>query len=165
MVQEVRGGVKRDFGIEPLEQPGAQPPKLPRDLAALTDSQLMTYLSRFTRWADFFASQVATEDIRWTEAKARVERDENLFILRTKADQVQSGKSTRTYISDIRVEMEYQEDIVRLREAARMVQNRLKLMTMLFESAERDAAVCSRELTRRTSTIADSVRRVERHMP
>ena len=62
----------------------------------------------------------------------------------------------------MRAAMETDAEIKAARDTLRLYYARRKLKQMLFESSERDAAVVSRELTRRTDTKAPGYRRAER---
>lgn len=119
----------------------------------------MSLFVRFTRWADFFFGKTALADIEERAAEADVKRLENLFLLSHRPNKPQSGE-----LSMIKSEMDSDPEIVAAREALRISYNRRKLFSIMAEHQERDAAVCSRELSRRIGA-SDINRRADRHTP
>ena len=106
----------------------------------------MDLFVKLTRWADYFQAQVAIEEIAERSADAEVRRLEGLFMIEHKPARASEA------VTWVRAQMEADVEIKRAREALRVVYARRKLKSMLFEQAERDASVVSRELTRRTDT-------------
>ena len=146
-------------GIEPPSQPKYKHPTLPTQLAEVSDRDLIDFMVRYTRWADYFSAQVTYEEISEAQAEKAVKRLEELYMLQHRPEKPQSGDLTL-----LKAEMQQDGDILEAREAARTVYARRKLQQMLMEAAERDEAVCSRELTRRTE-MDKSRRRADRNAP
>ena len=65
----------------------------------------------------------------------------------------------------VRAQMELEPAVQSARDVLKLCYARRKLKQMLFESAERDAAVVSRELTRRTDVKNPGYRRADRGAP
>jgi hypothetical protein len=136
--------------------PDFGPPKLEPVLDTLEDPALMELFVKFTRWADYFGAQLANEEILERFADAEVRKLEGLYMLRHKPEKVSEA------VTWVRAALESDPEIQAARDAHRVIYARRKLRQMLFESAERDAAVLSRELTRRTDTRAPGYRRADR---
>ena len=145
MVHNARSAALRDANLEEPDRPEEDVPKLPAELAELTDSQMMSLFSRFTRWADYFSVLVALDEVKEKFAEDEVRRLEDLFMLANRPERPQSGELTM-----IKASMEGDAEIAAARQEFRVVYAHRKLIQVFFEAAERDAAVLSRELTRRT---------------
>jgi len=159
MVNGSRRAVYQDLGIDEPTSPDFQPPKLEPDIDDLTDKQLMDQFVKFTRWTDYFQNQLAIEEIYERYADAEVRRLEGLYMAANKPDRVTEA------VTWVRAQMESDRTIQEARDAHRIIYARRKLKQMLFESAERDAAVVSRELTRRTDAKSPGYRRADRGAP
>ena len=159
MVNGHSSGVYKDLGIEPETNPEFGLPKLPEDIDDLTDKQLMNLFVQLTRWTDFFQNQLAIEEIYERYADAEVRRLEGLYMTANKPERVSEA------VTWVRAQMEADPDIRKARDALRVYYARKKLKSMLFDAAERDAAVVSRELTRRTDVKNPGYRRADRGAP
>ena len=71
----------------------------------------------------------------------------------------------REAVTWVRALMEQDPEVQTARDTHKLVYARRKLKQMLFESTERDAAVVSRELTRRTDARSPGYRRADRGAP
>ncbi len=132
-------------GIETPDAPSYRTPKLPTNLSERSDRDLIDFMVRYARWSDYFSAQTTMEEINESTAEAAVRRLENLYMLNHRPEKPQSGELTM-----IKAEMDNDAEIVAARDAQRIIYARRKLMKMLLEHTERDGALCSRELTRRT---------------
>lgn len=158
-VKGVRRDVFRELGIADLERPPFGMPKLEPNLDDLPDKQLMELFVQLTRWADFLQSQAAIEEIRERYADAEVRRLEGLYMTANKPEKVSEA------VTWVRAQMEMDPAVGSARDTLRICYARKKLTQMLFDSTERDAAVVSRELTRRTDSKAPGYRRADRGAP
>jgi hypothetical protein len=158
-VNGVRRDVYRDLGIAELEQPEFGLPKLEENLDDLTDKELMALFVRLTRWTDFFQNQAAIEEIRERYADSEVRKLEGLYMTANKPERVSEA------VTWVRAQMELDPAVQSARDVLKVVYARRKLKQMLFESTERDAAVISRELTRRTDVRNPGYRRADRGAP
>lgn len=155
MLAHVRRNVYTEIGIEELGAPSFDVPKLEPILDELNDHDLMELFVRLTRWTDYFQNQTAIEEISERYADAEVRRLEGLYMTANKPDRVSEA------VTWVRAQMESDVEIQAARDALRICYARRKLKQMLFENTERDAAVVSRELTRRTDTKSPGYRRVD----
>lgn len=158
-VHGVKRGVYQDLGIEEPEHPQYGIPKLEIGLDELPDPELMALFVQLTRWTDYLQNQTAIEEIRERYADAEVRRLEGLYMTANKPERVSEA------VTWVRAQMELDPEVQRARDVLRVVYSRRKLKAMLFESTERDAAVVSRELTRRTDTRSPGYRRADRGAP
>ena len=155
----VQRDVYRDLGIPEPEQPQNGLPQLEPNLDDLNDHELMALFVGLTRWTDFLQNQTAIEEIRERYADGDVRKLEGLFMTANKPERASEA------VTWVRAQMELDPEVQRARDVHRVVYARRKLKQMLFESAERDAAVVSRELTRRTDTRSPGYRRADRGAP
>lgn len=159
MVNGQRQDVYRDLGIDEPPAPDSQPPTLQTDIDDLTDKQLMDLFVRFTRWTDYFQNQLAIEEIYEHHAEMEIRRLEGLYLTRNRPEKASEA------VTWVRASMETDPEIRHYRDALKLYYARRKLKQMLFESSERDAAVVSRELTRRTDVKNPGYRRADRGAP
>jgi len=119
----------------------------------------MNLFVAFTRWCDFFQNQLAIEEIFEHHAEMEVRRLEGLYLTRNRPEKASEA------VTWVRAQMETDPDIRAARDALKLYYARRKLKGMLFDAAERDAAVLSRELTRRTDAKSPGYRRADRGAP
>jgi hypothetical protein len=155
-VNAARRGVYYDLGVAEPETPEFGLPKLEPILDDLTDKQLMELFVQLTRWTDFLQNQLAIEEIHERYADAEVRRLEGLFMMANKPERVSEA------VTWVRAQMESDDEVQAARDQLKVFYARRKLKQMLFESTERDAAVVSRELTRRTDVRNPGYRRADR---
>ena len=158
-VHGVRRGVYQDLGIDEDEHPQFGIPKLEANLPELTDGDLMALFVQLTRWTDYLQNQATIEEIRERYADAEVRKLEGLYMTANKPERASEA------ITWVRAQMELDPEVQRARDVLKVVYARRKLKAMLFESTERDAAVVSRELTRRTDARSPGYRRADRGAP
>lgn len=140
-------------------RPGFEIPRLPLKITDLTDDKLMGLFVALTRWTDYLAGAVAEAEIEERAAEAVLNKAQALVLLRDwgggRDERVTLAKAQR----DIDPEVEKRQELYDTAHAKR------KMVTVLFSSTERDAAVVSRELTRRVGRREDHERRERRWQP
>lgn len=119
------------------------PPKLPLRLAELDDPELMRLFVALTRWTDYIGGQVALAEIDVREIEAVLTQAEATVLISNWT----GAKEDRVAIA--RAERDVDETVVDFRTKLDVAVAYKKLMGTVYDSAERDAAVVSRELTRR----------------
>lgn len=159
MVNGHRSDAYRDLGIEEPGSPEFGLPKLEPDIDDLTDKQLMNLFVQFTRWTDYFQNQLAIEEIFEHHAEMEVRKLEGLYLTRNRPERASEA------VTWVRAQMETDPEIRKARDDLKVYYARRKLKGMLFEAAERDASVVSRELTRRTDVKNPGYRRADRGAP
>lgn len=144
--EEALGLVEAQGLAFPAYQPNAADiPGLPPDVTTLSDVQLMELFTQLTGWSDYVGTQHAMAVIDERDTERRLEVSEaNAVTLNwggTSGDRVAIAKAKIALDPDVQtLKKELQE-----RYAYR------KLIETLLTNLERDAALVSRELTRRTS--------------
>ena len=131
-----------------IEKEGLYLPEKPRedeipevydDLADLSDADLMDELAIHTRWANYLNVQVAVAEITESSAQMILSRVRNVARVKSSGGSVTESKA-RADLEDEVVEAEQEfGDSYAYR----------KMIGVLYENCERNAAMISRELTRR----------------
>lgn len=111
-----------------------------------------------TRWTDYFGGQVALAEIDVREIESLLSYAEATVLLSNWT----GAKEDRVTMA--RAERDTDEEVVDLRNKLEVATAYKKLMATIYESAERDAALVSRELTRRVGREAPE-RRERRWSP
>lgn len=116
----------------------------------------MELFATLTAWAGFLSGQLAVAEIDERAAESVLEAAEATALVRdwggTKDDRVAVAKAQRSADPEV---MERKQEVAN-RYAYR------KLIGVLFTNVERDAALVSRELTRRTGSYESKPRRESR---
>lgn len=120
-------------------KPRTELPELHGDLSDLEDGALMDLLVRLTRWADFSGGQLALAEVDETYAEALIDKLKALGYVRAGDDKVTKARA------EMQLEVEYQAAV----QDKLTCYARRKLLTARHGAFERDAAVVSRELSRR----------------
>lgn len=140
-------------------RPAFEIPKLPIKLSDYTDDRLMQLFVALTRWTDHLAGRVAEAEVDERAAEAVLNKAQSLVLLSNwsgaAGDRVTLAKAQR----DVDPEVEKRQGLYDTAHAYR------KMLSVLFASTERDAAVVSRELTRRVGRREDHDRRTSRWQP
>lgn len=140
--------VRKRAGVGRLIQKGiilpAQPnsmPMLPNDVTELGEKDLMILWTEFTAWTDYMAVQVAVAYSDEKHYVKKIERMEQRALLK-------DGKVTVA-----RAEVKSSDEMEKLVEEWLEAEAYRKLLEALFNNYDRDAALLSRELTRRSSDV------------
>jgi hypothetical protein len=156
-----RIAVKAELTKKGLKFPGRPRyplPKLPVNLTDIAYEEVMVLLVKFTRYQDHLAGELALYEIDESTAATMVEvaKAKHLVHAWTGAsgDRVTVAKAEAVIDSSVR---EYEEAMI-------MAKSHRKGYSVLVESLARDAAVVSREITRRGGG-APVERRANRYTP
>jgi len=143
-------------GLSLPKQPTDPIPPVPDSLSELGDGPLMELFAQLTGWAGFLSGQLAVSEIDERAAESVLEAAEATAMVRdwggTRDTRVAVAKAQRQ--ADPAV-IEHKQDVAN-RYAYR------KLVAVLFTNIERNAALVSRELTRRTGSLEAKPRRESR---
>lgn len=131
-------------GLAAPEKPNYDIPKLPSDLTELGDEDLMVLYSKLTAYADFVAVQVSCAHVDERFGEKRLAALEASKML--KGDNPSDNKVTFA-----RAQVAIDPEVVALKEQLEKLYAYRKLIEALNNNIERDSALVSRELTRRTS--------------
>lgn len=122
-------------------------PELPDDPTDLDDSELMSLLVLLTRWADYSGAQLAMAAVDERTADTLYDKAKAVSMVRG-----YGGKEDRVTMAKARLEDD--EDVQRFRQEQLDAYAYRKLVEARHEAFVRDAAVVSRELTRRVDRDA-----------
>jgi len=142
-------------------KPGDEYPELPEDPTALDDSELMQVFFRFTAWADYLGGQLALAEIDERLCQAMLAKTEDVVLLR-KMPSSEALRKREDTMTRAKAELSNDKEVIERAEAHATAYAMKKLLTGMFERADRDSAALSRELTRRTEGANPRVRRARR---
>lgn len=118
-------------------QPRGDVPGLPDDPTELTDSELMSLFVRLTKWAEYLGAQLALAEVDERFADAALEKTRVLSGIDMRTNAGREAAKDESYWEAYELVVE--------RNAYR------KVLGTLFANAERNSALLSRELSRRTA--------------
>lgn len=153
-----REAIKRveDSGLLMPSQPEGELPSVPYELDELDDRALMRLFAVLTGWCDYLAAQAAVAAID----ERRAERDLEMSRAESMVRHAGSGKVTIA-----RAASAADADVLEQQDRADRYRAYRSLVSVLASNAERDAALVSRELTRRTASSVSPARRSTRWSP
>jgi hypothetical protein len=136
-------------GLRIPNQPEDRLPRLPEDITSIHDEELMVLFGSVTSWLDYVSVQVAC---------AEVDERASQRIL----DQAEASALIGSYKGPAAV---LDPEVIRIKEELADNMAYRKLIQTLASNLERDAALVSRELTRRTAGISSTPsRRASRYV-
>lgn len=141
--QAVDALYKKGFVL--AKKPKVEIPSLPTDITDLSDDSLMELFVLFTSWTDHLASQLAIANIDEREAERTVSAAEAQAML----NNWKGGTGERVAIAKASIAVDPTvQGLVQVLDEKYAYR---KLVETLYQSVERDSALVSRELTRRTA--------------
>lgn len=143
-------------GFNTPNKPKYDIPSLPQDITSLGDEELMDLFVSLTGWLDYIAVQVAMAQVDERAAQ----RSLDIAEASATAANWTGGRDDRVSIAKAKVATDV--TVVRSREELDERHAYRKLAEALASNVERDAALVSRELTRRTSGGTPITRRASR---
>jgi hypothetical protein len=146
-----------DQGFHMPESPGVDSkPVLPTDLSDLDDAALMEEFSLFIAWADYASAQVGLAVIAERASELELEWQISLHL---------TDASTKKTVTQIKGEALQNPDVYAARKKVEEAYAYRRVVSDLSDRYERDAAVLSRELTRRTNESSAKNSRREKWKP
>ena len=137
------------IGFPVLSKPPGSRPALPEDITLLDDEGLMALFTALTIWTDYAAAEAAI--------CAMQEKQEAAEIDAAKARQFLKHRAEGVAVTDARAQAEA-EVATKLDESFEMSAYR-KMLDVVCSNLERDAALVSRELSRRLGEKSGGVHR------
>lgn len=131
-------------GLPVPRKPIEEIPTLPSDLTVLSDEDLMILYTHLTAWSDYVSTQVSIAQIDEREISNELDRAENRMMI------LSSANGDR--VTYARAQVAADPTIVGIKKRVDEAYAYRKLVESLAANVERDAALVSRELTRRTSS-------------
>jgi hypothetical protein len=135
-------------------------PQLPADITELGDEQLMGLFSQLTAYNNFLSTQLACAFIDERDVERELDTHESIAFL-----QFYDAKKTKDTMSLLKAQVSTDPKVKHLKEMHSARYNYRKLIEVMVDNVERDTALVSRELTRRTSGASASRYRGERMVP
>lgn len=124
----------------------------------------MTLFTKFVAWADFSASQLGFAEVDESAAKSLLEAKKDVLLIRHMPTSEALRKREDT-MTRVKTEVDAHPDVIDLQQKHLNAYALRKLLTATFERYDRDAALLSRELTRRTGGQDPKQRRASRWAP
>ena len=134
-------------GLINAPKPEYDIPRLPVDITQLDDEDLMVLYSKLTAYADFVSVQVSAAQIDERDDEKRLASMESFKMLTSE------GK-TDNKVTFARAQVANDPQVVEMKESLEKSHAYRKIIEVMMMNIERDAALVSRELTRRTSNIS-----------
>lgn len=129
-----------------FEKPSDEQVKLPYDITDISSTELGELFTRLTSWTDYIASQLTMAQLEERAAlKAKDYKEAMMLIKRMGA----SAKGER--VTTVKAEISVDPVIVELDNDYEEKYAYRKLIEMLLNNHERDLALVSREITRRSN--------------
>lgn len=124
-------------------KPSYDAPRLPTRLTERTDAEVMRALADFTRYQDFLATQLWEAEVNEHDLERHLEIAKARHLAKN-----WSGTSTDR-VAIAKAEATLDEDVVAYEDELAVLRAKRKLYSILVENMQRDAAVISREISRR----------------
>jgi ribosomal protein L12E/L44/L45/RPP1/RPP2 len=131
-------------------------PALPDDITELDEQQLMALFTRLTVWSDYVTAQAAVAAVDERDTERALDYAEALAVTGA------WGGTSGDRVSITKAKVALDPAVIRLRQEHSDRYAYRKLIDTLAANVERDSALISRELTRRTSGQTAVVRRSNR---
>lgn len=146
-------------GLRLFDRPEDRIPRLPEDITAVHDENLMALFTGITSWLDYVSVQVACAQIDERAAQRTVDQAEASALINGWS----GDRADRVAIA--RAKQAIDPEVIRVIDEFAEAHNYRKLIEALASNLERDAALVSRELTRRTAGISSTPsRRASRYV-
>lgn len=135
-----------DLELLKPNEPKYQQVTLPKDITDLSSEQLAEMFTALTIWADYLASQLAESQIKERNAKNKLDFEENTQLVRRMGSAVKGERVTL-----VKAQIATDPKVVALSDSYEETYAYRKILEMLVNNHDRDLALVSREITRRTS--------------
>jgi hypothetical protein len=123
-------------------------PHVPEDITDLSDRDLMVLFTELVSWQNYAASRLAVVRNEEEEVEAQVRYEASIATLEGMPTEYKSNTPLATIAKALR---DTDDEVVKLEERLRGIQAKRRLLGTVVENLERNAALVSRELTRRVN--------------
>ncbi len=120
-------------------------PHMPADITDLNDEDLMILYTRFSAYSDFVNTQLSCAIVDEKDLERQVDYEESMSMLRLQAN------NPKTTVTALKAMVDSDDVIRNLKQDHLNKYAYRKMLETMANNCERSSAVCSRELTRRTS--------------
>lgn len=132
--------------IVEAKQPVYEMATLPPDITALSSEQLAEIFTVLTGWADFIATQHANAQIQEKHLEKTLDRTVASFTVEKTINATKGDK-----VSLIKAQIALEPEVQDLEDRLHNAYAQRKAWEVMLSNHERDIALVSREITRRTS--------------
>jgi hypothetical protein len=129
-----------------FSKPEGEQVTLPSDITDITSENLGELFTRLTAWTDYIASQLAVAQLEERASQKKLEFLENTLLVRRMGAHVKGER-----VTTVKAEIAINQDVVDLSNEYEEKYAYRKLVEMLLNNHERDLALVSREITRRSN--------------
>jgi hypothetical protein len=129
-----------------FSKPEGEQVTLPADITALSSENIGELFTKLTSWTDYIASQFTVAQLEERAALKKKEYVENTMLIKRMGAQVKGER-----ITAVKAEISIHPDVVSLDDDYEEKYAYRKLVEMLLNNHERDLALVSREITRRSN--------------
>jgi hypothetical protein len=137
----------QELGLS-ISRPTMDVGSLPSDITALSSEQLGEKFTILTAWADYAATQLAVAQIEERAAQRKLDLLENTLLVRKMGTAVKGERITL-----VKAQIATDQDVLDLAQDYEDKYAYRKLVEMMLANYERDIALVSRELTRRSNDL------------
>lgn len=137
----------QELGLS-INRPTMDVGALPSDITTLSSEQLGEKFTVLTAWADYAASQLAVAQIEERAAQRKLDLLENTLLVRKMGTAVKGERITL-----VKAQIATDQDVLDLSQDYEDKYAYRKLVEMMLANYERDIALVSRELTRRSNDL------------
>lgn len=131
-----------------FSKPSEEQVVLPPDITDVSSEELGGLFTRLTAWTDYIASQLVHAQLDERAAQKALEYKENMLLVQRMGAQVKGER-----VTTVKAQIAVDEKIVELANQYEEKYAYRKLVEMLLTNHERDLALVSREITRRSSNF------------
>lgn len=137
----------QELGLS-ISRPTMDVGSLPSDITTLSSEQLGEKFTILTAWADYAATQLAVAQIEERAAQRKLDLLENTLLVRKMGTAVKGERITL-----VKAQIATDQDVLDLAQDYEDKYAYRKLVEMMLTNYERDTALVSRELTRRSNDL------------
>lgn len=137
----------KELGVT-IKKPTMEVGHLPADITTLSSEELGEKFTVLTAWADYASSQLAIAQIEERAAQRKLDLLENKLLVTKLGNAVKGERVTL-----VKAQIAIDQDVVDLTLEYDEKYTYRKLVEMLLNNYERDIALVSRELTRRSNDL------------
>jgi hypothetical protein len=133
------------WGLLP-KKPKTTAAELPDDITDISSDELGELFTKLTAWTDYLASQVAEAILEERAAQKKKEFTETMALVKRMGSQAKGERVTA-----IKAEISVTPEVIELDNKYEEKYAYRKLVEMMLNNHERDLALVSREITRRSN--------------
>lgn len=133
-----------ELGIDLPDRPEFEAPKLPRDITAIDDTELMALFGGLTEWMNYISTQAAIAETGEREAEEAKSYDDAAALVNN------WGGTSQEKVTIAKAQRDTDPSVVAAKKDLLDKYARRKMVSTLAVNVERRLTVVSREITRRT---------------